>query len=555
MVNAAFTSDPYGGPSCIAKKAARLSLLTLIRRIIGVLDLDAQWHDVQREAQHAALRRNVIETTPILLLLLAGGSAMFWDTAVGGRIAATALAMTGVVVALHLLLPGMPLARGRTMSLDRQGKLFHAYAIATGASWAVMGYSAMAVARAETEIFVIATMIGVIAVGGLTNIFLPRAALRFMLIVGAGLLAALWQSPMTYPSALYGLIILYIAMLHLAFVRLATMIMRQVRDSAALGETERKRLEEREAQLRAEQAREAELAAAREQERRAAERQRHAAMLALAEAYQTEMLGVVRALADGMGRLQLAADAMERLAGDTGKQIHSVRHAADEADGAMQQVAAAASQLRAAVDHIHGEVAVQREAADQAASATSAGAGYVRGLTQDAAAMGDLVAMVEDIARQTNMLALNASIEAERAGDAGRGFAVVAREVKGLAAESQSAIGSIGAFVAGVQDRMGTADRSMTDVAAQVETITARAAQIAATVGQQHSATGAIDSNAARAASHSRHLAMAMEHVSQSAAEAGSVATQLGTVARTLGDETAALERISTAFLDRLRAA
>ena len=226
-----------------------------------------------------------------------------------------------------------------------------------------------------------------------------------------------------------------------------------------------------------------------------------------------------------------------------------------EADSAVQQVAVAASQLRTAIDHIHSEVAGQREAATQAAAATGAGAQHVRGLTSDAQGMSDLVQMVEDIARQTNMLALNASIEAERAGAAGRGFAVVAREVKGLAAEAQGAIGCIGQFVTGVQHRMGVADRSMADVAAQVATITERAAQIAATVGQQQSATGAIDSNAARAAVHSRQVADAMHSVTERTIESGAVVSELADVSRRLAAETASLERLSAAFLDRLRAA
>lgn len=532
-----------------------MALWQKIRRLLGVLELDPVWGDLQRKAQYAALCRNIVETTPIVLLLLLGASALFWSTAVGALIAGTSLALTIIIVVVHLCLPGLPFARVSAMSLDRQCQWHHFYAIATAVAWAIIGNAALLVADPGTEVFAIATMVGVMSTGAMTNVFLPRAALRFTVIVAAGMILGMLRSEQQYHWGFYACIALYVAMLHHGMVRLANMIILQVRDAAILSQAEETRSAEREAQLRAEQAREIELAAAREQERVLAEKRRHQAMVELAETFQSEMLGVVASLADGMRQLQTAAAAMEHNAVATGDQVRTIRHAAHETDGAVQQVAVAATQLRTAVDHVRSEVARQREAADHAAAATGSGVQNVRGLTQDAQGMGDLVAMVEDIARQTNMLALNASIEAERAGDAGRGFAVVAREVKGLAAESQTAIGSIGQFVAGVRERMGVAGRSMADVAAQVETITERAAQIAATVSQQHSATSAIDSNAARAAQHSRQLAEAMEGVAQHSVESGAVANQLGDVSRLLANETEALERISAAFLDRLRAA
>jgi methyl-accepting chemotaxis protein len=274
----------------------------------------------------------------------------------------------------------------------------------------------------------------------------------------------------------------------------------------------------------------------------------------IADQFERTVGEVVTGVVAASSQLQSTASLMAETAEGASIRTGEASAAMQEANLGASAAAAASDEFAMSIGEISRQAASSAQLAREASLTARQADSTIGALSSSAMEVGEIVELIQTIAQRTNLLALNASIEAARGGEAGRGFAVVASEVKELANQTSRATEKVAEQIRAMQSTTGASVSALRSIAAQIEELETTAVAIASAVDQQSVAGHDLARSIDLAARGTEKVAVHVDTVRDLSLSTGAAASQVLSSATSLESQAATLRMQVQGFLARVRA-
>ena len=273
----------------------------------------------------------------------------------------------------------------------------------------------------------------------------------------------------------------------------------------------------------------------------------------LSQGFELSVGDVITAVSAASDQLETTSKSMVKLAEESAEQTLEASKAMAMASDNVTAAAAATDEFALSIAEISKQATASATLARETSTVVDTANTRMTDLAKAADEIGEIATLIQTIAQRTNLLALNASIEAARGGEAGRGFAVVASEVKELAMQTSNATNNVAERIQAMQSTTTSSVSDLNSIVEQINKLEQTSIMIASAVDQQSMSGDELARNIDVAAKGASEVRVQLDKLREASLATGSAAAQVLASASELGIQADDLSKNATRYIADVR--